>query len=200
MARGITAIRTAQADQPVPLTARLAGNARIGARQQSLIVLGIDPGLERTGYAVLAAPAHRILEAGVIRSSPKDALAVRLAELTVGIEEVLAEHAVDLVAVEDLFAHYKHPRTAILMGHARGVVLLAAARRQIEVVNLLPTRVKKALTGNGHAGKAQMQRAISATLQLGSLPEPPDVADALAIAWCAAVGRADIRQMKGFRT
>lgn len=188
MARGIAAIKSATADDRALLSARLTRNISKNSGRLQRCVLGVDPGLDRTGYAVLLMPAARVVEAGVISSSSKFPLARRLTELTAGIEEVLAEHSVDLVAVEDLFAHYRHPRTAILMGHARGVVLLAAARRDIEVVSILPTRVKKALTGNGHAGKVQIQRAISATLKLATLPEPPDVADALAIAWCAAVG------------
>lgn len=151
------------------------------------LILGIDPGLDRTGYAVIAFPAVRVLDAGVIRTSPKLALPRRLVELATGLDEVLADHAIDLMAVEDLFAHYKHPRTAILMGHARGVAILAAARRDVDVLNILPTRVKKLLTGNGHATKPQMQRAVASTLRLGKIPEPPDVADALAIAWCASM-------------
>jgi crossover junction endodeoxyribonuclease RuvC len=150
------------------------------------IILGIDPGLDRTGYAVIKMPAARVLDAGIIRSSPDSPLAPRLVEINDGIQEVLSDHRVNLVAVEDLFAHYAHPRTAILMGHARGVVLLAAARRGIELVSILPTKIKKTLTGNGHASKQQMQRAVMATLRLQKPPEPPDVADALAIAWCAA--------------
>lgn len=160
------------------------------SREAPLSILGIDPGLDRTGYAVIRMPAARVLDAGVIRSDTNLPLARRLAEITLGVEEVLSEHRVSVVAVEDLFAHYAHPRTAILMGHARGVVLLAAARAGIDVVGILPTRVKKTLTGNGHASKLQMQRAIMATLNLPRPPEPPDVADALAIAWCAAMLRA----------
>ena len=188
MARGIAAAKAVVTDDRSLLSARLTRSTSTNIGRSQRHVLGIDPGLDRTGYAVILMPDSRIVEAGVIRSNAKLPLARRLTELTLGIEEVLSEHKVDLVAVEDLFAHYRHPRTAILMSHARGVVLLAAARRDIEVISLLPTRVKKALTGNGHAGKLQIQRAISATLKLSTLPEPPDVADALAIAWCAAVG------------
>jgi len=128
-----------------------------------------------------------VLDAGIIRSNAKHPLPRRLAELAAGLDEVLDEHDVWLIAVEDLYAHYKHPRTAILMGHARGVVLLAAARRGLEVLSLPATRIKKTLTGNGHAGKAQMQRAIAATFRLKKVPEPADVADALAVAWCAGM-------------
>lgn len=154
-------------------------------RSLSLTILGIDPGLDRTGYAVLKTGTRRVIDAGLLRSSNKLPLARRLREIEAGLEELLSEYAIDLVAVEDLYAHYKHPRTAILMGHARGVVLVSAARHAIDVASLPATMVKRTLTGNGHAGKLQMQRAILATLELSVMPEPPDVADALAIAWCA---------------
>ena len=168
------------------------GRVRVGskARREDSItrqsILGIDPGLDRTGYAVIRMPAARVLDAGIIRTSTKTPLAQRLVEIAEGVREVLDEHDVSLVAVEDLFAHYAHPRTAILMGHARGVILFAAAGRCIEVLSLPATKIKKSLTGNGHAGKLQMQRAIMSTLGLSKLPDPPDVADALAAAWCAA--------------
>lgn len=154
-------------------------------RPRPALILGIDPGLDRTGYAVLRAADHRVHDAGVIRSSSKLSLERRLREIEAGLQEVFSEHAIDCVAVEELYAHYKHPRTAILMGHARGVVLLTAARHGVDVISLPATHVKRTLTGNGHASKSQMQRAIVATLNLNQLPEPPDVADALAIAWCA---------------
>ncbi len=86
------------------------------------------------------------------------------------------------LAVEKLYAHYKHPRTAILMGHARGVILLCATQRKMEVDHLPSTEVKKAMTGYGHASKEQMQRAVQAQCKLKELPSPPDVADAIAIA------------------
>jgi len=152
----------------------------------SQIILGIDPGLERTGYAVLER-SDTVRDAGLIRSNSRASLASRLGEIAASLDEVMDEWRPQLVAVEELFAHYKHPRTAILMGHVRGVVLLAAARRGIGVLGLPSTHIKKALTGNGHAGKAQVQRAIQATLNLNRLPQQADVADALAIAWCAAV-------------
>lgn len=168
-------------------------NARKGdsvaSSKHSLILLGIDPGLDRTGYAVIEAAGRRIRDAGLIRSTSDDSLARRLREIDIGLEEVLTEHDVGLVAVEDLYAHYKHPRTAILMGHARGVILLAAARHGVEVLSLPATAVKKTLTGNGHASKNQVQRAIMTTLKLAEVPEPPDVADALAVALCAAITR-----------
>lgn len=163
-------------------------------------VLGIDPGLVRTGYAVIELPDRSVRDAGIICSTVELSLAERLREIDEGISDVLADHAVDLVAVEDLFAHYKHPRTAILMGHARGVILLAAARRGIEVVSVSATAVKKSLTGNGHAGKSQVQRAIVATLGLSRCPEPPDVADALAVALCATIGRDGRQSLHGRQT
>jgi len=90
------------------------------------------------------------------------------------------------VAVEQLYAHYKHPRTAILMGHARGVILLAAAQRGVPVTSLASTMVKRTITGNGHASKGQVQRAVAMLCKLAKPPEPPDVADAIAIAWTLA--------------
>lgn len=149
-------------------------------------VLGIDPGLNRTGYAVIELPGRRVKEAGLVRSTASAPLAERLKEIATGVEEILAERRIQLLVVEDLFAHYRHPRTAILMGHARGVVLLAAAKVGVKVSSVSATMIKKALTGNGHASKLQVQRAVMATLGLARLPEPSDVADALAIACYAA--------------
>jgi crossover junction endodeoxyribonuclease RuvC len=157
-------------------------------------ILGIDPGLDRTGYAVIETSSRqgvRVIDAGIIRTDSQMPLAYRLGEIQQAMDEVLGEHGVALVAVEDLYAHYRHPRTAILMGHARGVILLAAARLTIPVLSLPATNIKKMLTGNGHAGKLQMQRAIVSTFRLRAMPEPPDVADAIAVAWCAGMCRRD---------
>ncbi|MCO6438386.1 MAG: crossover junction endodeoxyribonuclease RuvC [Phycisphaerae bacterium] len=153
------------------------------------VICGIDPGLGTTGYAVLGSGDGReavVLDAGVCRMHERDPLAERLFALERDVHGVFEEHRPSVVAVEQLYAHYKHPRTAILMGHARGVILLAAARLGIPVRSYEATRIKRYLTGNGRASKAQVQRAIMVTLGLCEPPEPPDVADALAIALCAA--------------
>jgi crossover junction endodeoxyribonuclease RuvC len=88
------------------------------------------------------------------------------------------------MVVEQLYAHYAHPRTAILMGHARGAILLAAAERGLQTASYSATRIKKTITGSGRATKDQIQRTIQRELGLREPPEPPDVADALAIALC----------------
>ncbi len=151
-------------------------------------VLGIDPGLNTTGYGVIeedSAGQIRLLEAGIIRSrGAKDPLESRLGEIHQGVSEVIAAHHPEFMALEQLFSHYERPRTAILMGHARGVICLAAQTAGIPVRHIEPTRVKKMLTGNGRASKSQMQLAVKSQLGLSTLPEPPDVADALAIALC----------------
>lgn len=151
-------------------------------------ILGIDPGLQVAGYAVLEAGESGpiIRDAGVIRSDSAESadLAERLKSLYDGIAEVLDEWRPQAVAVEQLYAHYEHPRTAILMAHARGAFFLAGAQRGIPVVSYAATKVKKLVTGSGRAGKEQMQHAIARELGLAKLPEPHDVADALAIALC----------------
>lgn len=152
-------------------------------------ILGLDPGLQVTGYAVLEpqGDAPRVLEAGILTTAEGRSttdMAPRLASLYNGIVEVMNQFSPAVVVVEQLFAHYDHPRTAILMAHARGVLLLAAAQRGAPVVSYNPTQVKKSVTGNGHATKDQVQRAVTRELNLTATPEPPDVADALAVALC----------------
>jgi crossover junction endodeoxyribonuclease RuvC len=153
-------------------------------------ILGIDPGLQVTGYGVLEIANQRpvVCEAGVVRGTDRERekldMAVRLTNLYNGIVEVIDQYQPRAVAVEQLFAHYDHPRTAILMGHARGVLLLAAGRRGIPVTSYNATRIKKTITGHGRASKVQMQHAMLRELGLPTLPEPADVADALAAALC----------------
>lgn len=153
-------------------------------------ILGIDPGLQRTGYGVLDcaknAVVPRLVDAGIIRLTARTSVAARLVELESELNELMDEYKPQTCAVEKLYAHYAHPMTAILMGHARGVILLCAQRRGIELVELPANRIKKNLTGHGHASKAQMQRSVQQLFKLKDLPEPPDVADAIAIALCAA--------------
>jgi crossover junction endodeoxyribonuclease RuvC len=149
-------------------------------------VLGIDPGLNTTGYGVLehTAAGPVIREAGVVRSHAKGLLEARLAEICEGVREVIRSLTPQVMAVEELYSHYARPRTAILMGHARGVICLAAAEAQIPVKHYAATQVKRLLTGSGRATKEQIQQAICREFSLAAPPEPPDVADALAIALC----------------
>jgi crossover junction endodeoxyribonuclease RuvC len=152
-------------------------------------ILGIDPGLQITGYGVLDwKPIRPILvDGGVIRLKLKTPLADRLVELETELESLLEEHRPDVCAVEQLYSHYAHPRTAILMGHARGVILLLARKRGIRLEQFAANRVKQSLTGHGHASKGQVQRAVQSQWNLPNLPEPPDVADALAVAFCCGM-------------
>ena len=149
-------------------------------------ILGIDPGLNITGYGVLEVTPDgpKLCEAGIVRGTTRDSLTARLAEIHAGISDVLTAFEPSAVAIEQLYSHYKRPQTAILMGHARGVICLAATQARIPVFDYAATQVKKLLTGNGRAPKIQMQQAIQRELGLTELPEPADVADALAIALC----------------
>jgi crossover junction endodeoxyribonuclease RuvC len=161
-----------------------APSQQIGAR-----ILGIDPGLQITGYAVVEAGREKpiICEAGLIRSSEGRAvidMAQRVSNLYDSIVEVLDQFGPQVVVVEQLYAHYNHPRTAILMAHARGVIFLAAAQKKLPVISYNATHIKKTITGNGRAPKDQVQRTIQREFGLPQLPEPPDVADALAAALC----------------
>ncbi len=149
-------------------------------------ILGIDPGLQITGFGLVqfddGAFDPQLLEAGVIRLARGESMELRLAQLHNELDDLLAEFKPGHVIVEKLYAHYKHPRTAILMAHARGVILLAAQRRSIAIDHLPSTEVKKALTGYGHASKQQVQEAVRTQCGLDEAPSPPDVADAIAIA------------------
>jgi len=151
-------------------------------------ILGIDPGLQLCGYACLETAADRqmLLEAGVFRTTGTSEIEVRLNQIAADIELLLKKLKPEIVAVEQLYSHYAHPKTAILMGHARGVILQKCAEAAVEVQSFSATRIKKSITGNGRASKAQVQRTIQTILSLPSAPEPNDVADAIAAALCCA--------------
>jgi len=151
-------------------------------------ILGIDPGLQVCGYACLETDGNRevIVEAGVFRTSGELPLEAKLHQIAVDIEAVLRKFAPDVVAVEELYSHYAHPKTAILMGHARGVILQKSAAAGVEVKSFSATRIKKSLTGNGRASKEQVQKTMQTILALPEVPKPPDVADAMAAALCCA--------------
>ncbi len=152
-------------------------------------ICGVDPGLRVTGYGVidLADDQASVVDAGTIKSDAGEELPIRLRQIYRDLCEVLDEHAPAILAVENVYSHYSHPQTAVVMAHARGMVLLAAAERNIDVRSFAATQIKRALTGNGRASKMQMQQAIRMNLGLDVVPEPHDVADALAIALCLAV-------------
>ena len=145
-------------------------------------ILGIDPGLQVCGYAVV--DGDSLIEAGAIRTNPKAPIEVKLKQIAEDIDSLLKKFKPEAVAVEELYSHYAHPKTAILMGHARGVILQSCAAAGVEVKSFSATRIKKSLTGNGRASKEQVQRTIQTILRLPRIPEPPDVADALAVAYC----------------
>lgn len=149
-------------------------------------ILGIDPGLNITGYGMVqSGPAQpRLVEAGVIRGTSARSLELRLVEIYDGVRDVIRSLQPTVVAIEELYSHYARPTTAILMGHARGAICLAAAQAGLPIISCAATQVKRMLTGNGRAPKSQMQLAICRELRLARPPEPADVADALAIALC----------------
>ena len=160
-------------------------------------ILGVDPGLLVTGYAVIEVPERRfedreidLVEAGVVRTNgPADGIAARLKKIYDSLSELIAETHPNTIVIEKLYAHYKHPATAILMGHARGVVCLLSGAHDLPLHSMASTHVKKAVTGAGHASKDQIQRMIQGILGLKELPKPPDAADAIAIALAYAFNR-----------
>lgn len=156
------------------------------AEPDEIKVLGIDPGLNITGYGVISVKGSKIsvVEAGVLRSKRKDDLGQRLQSIYDGIVDVIDSLDPDHVGLEQLYSHYERPQTAIIMGHARGVICLAVNQKKLPIHSYAATQVKKVLTGNGRAPKSQVQLGVTRHLNLGEVPEPPDVADALAIALC----------------
>jgi crossover junction endodeoxyribonuclease RuvC len=147
-------------------------------------VLGIDPGTAATGYGVVEAPPGRpgrLLECGVLRPPRKAALPQRLAALHGTLRELIAQHRPDVVAVESVF-YGKNVRTTLVMSHARGVLLLAAAEAGVPVAEFSPALVKKAVVGRGRATKAQVGFMVQQLLRLRRPPRPADAADGVAIA------------------
>jgi crossover junction endodeoxyribonuclease RuvC len=154
-----------------------------------MIVLGIDPGTAATGYGVVARRGERVvaLDGGVIVTGPEVPLERRLAAIHERLAELLAEHRPEAMAVESLYFG-RNVRTALAVGHARGVALLAAGQRRVPVFAYTPQQVKGAVCGSGRAAKDQVQRMVQALLALPAPPEPDHAADALAVAICHANG------------
>lgn len=150
-------------------------------------ILGVDPGLSITGYAVLDGDGvgrASMVEAGAIRPGRSAELRLRLDRLHRGVLEVIREFRPERMVVEQIFVHRRHVRSSVQMAHARGVILLAAAIEGIAADELSPAEIKKALAGHGRASKEQMQRSAMAACGLAAPPEPADVADAIAMAIC----------------
>jgi crossover junction endodeoxyribonuclease RuvC len=149
-------------------------------------VLGIDPGIATTGYGVVegeAGGSAALLGYGAIRTAPPAAMPARLAELHRELQTVIAERRPDAVAVEELF-FASNASTALVVGQARGVILLAAAQASLPVFEYKPTEVKQALTGYGGADKRQVQEMLRLVLGLDRVPQPDDAADGVAVALC----------------
>ncbi len=164
-----------------------------------MIILGIDPGLHICGYACMQAlfPKEKLIEAGILKSNTNSPIEIRLNQIAGDIESLLTRFLPDIIAVEELYSHYAHPKTSILMGHARGVILQKCAQAGIKVKSFSATRIKKAITGNGRATKQQIQRSVQTILSLPKLPSPPDVADAVAVALCCANSMSKPAYIKG---
>ncbi|MDP7070571.1 MAG: crossover junction endodeoxyribonuclease RuvC [Phycisphaerales bacterium] len=149
-------------------------------------VLGIDPGLRYTGYACIdvrgPGGGASVIEAGVIRVPQRKPLPERLTYLHDALTTLMRDTSPGLVVIESVFVHRDRAQTAMQMGHARGVMLLAAAQRGIAIDELSPAEVKRAVTGSGRASKEQVQHAVAALLGLAEVPDQPDTADALAVA------------------
>lgn len=147
-------------------------------------ILGVDPALSVTGYGLIDTGKSRLtlLAAGVILTSPKQGLTERLNKIYAAISKLVSDTKPDCLALEKLYAHYRHPTTAYLLGQARGVICLACARNNIPLIEYAATRVKKAIVGNGLASKQQVQRMVLNLLNLNTVPKYIDVTDALALA------------------
>jgi crossover junction endodeoxyribonuclease RuvC len=158
---------------------------RPGPARPSL-VLGIDPGTAVTGYGVVAFDGRvaTLVECGVIRTTPRDPLPQRLLDVHDGVADVIARHRPDTLAVEDVF-FARNVRTTVVLGHARGVILLAGQRASLTIHEFPPAEIKKAITGAGAATKEQVQFMVARLLRLKSPPQPADAADGVAAALCA---------------
>jgi crossover junction endodeoxyribonuclease RuvC len=151
-----------------------------------VIVLGVDPGAATTGYGVVSRAgdgAVSLLECGVIRTRPSSELAQRLREIHDGLVEVMTRHSIDAMAVEGVF-FAKNARTTVILGHARGAILLAGALRQLPVFEYSPAEIKNAVAGTGRATKEQVQFMVQRLLRLRAAPSPSDAADGVAVALC----------------
>ena len=151
-----------------------------------MIVVGVDPGAGTTGYGVVSRASNGVIsliECGVIRTDPATPLPKRLKEIYDGVTDVLTRHNASVVAVEGVF-YAKNVHTTVVLGHARGAILLAATMKDIAVAEYSPAEIKSAVVGNGRATKEQVQFMIQRLLRLKEPPRPSDAADGVAVALC----------------
>ena len=149
-----------------------------------MLVLGIDPGTANTGYGVVrggGGTPPQLVECGVIRTHAREALPARLREIYEGVLELIDRHVPDALSVEGVF-YSRNVRTTVVLGHARGVILLAAEQRGIVVNELSPAEIKKSVVGTGSASKEQVQFMLTRLLRLKTVPQPADAADGVAAA------------------
>lgn len=156
---------------------------------RSVVVLGIDPGTAVTGYGIIRREGRNplaLIECGVIRTKPRDALPQRLTEIHEGVLELIRRHKPTVLSIEDIF-YARNVRTTVVLGHARGVILLAAAQAELEIHEYPPAEIKKAVAGTGAATKLQVQFMVMRLLRLKSAPQPSDAADGVAAALAFAM-------------
>ncbi len=152
-------------------------------------MLGIDPGTAVTGYGVIRKEGRNpltLIECGVIRTRPRDDLAHRLAEIHDGVVELIRRHQPSVLSIEDIF-YARNVRTTVVLGHARGVILLAGVQAGLDIHEFPPAEIKKAVAGTGAATKLQIQFMVTRLLRLKSAPQPTDAADGVAAALAYAL-------------
>ena len=155
-----------------------------------MIVLGIDPGTAATGYGVVSGEPFgslSLIECGVIRTHARDPLPARLREIYDDVSMLIARHRPDALSIEDVF-YAKNVRTTVVLGHARGVILLAAQQAELAIHEYPPAEIKKAVVGTGSATKEQVQFMVTRLLRLKTAPQPSDAADGTAAALAHIMG------------
>ena len=156
-------------------------------RQKNKIILGIDPGLAITGYGIISYTAKKtsLIACGSINSKAQELFEKRLSKIYTNLTKIISTYKPDIVAIEELF-FAKNAKTALKVGQARGVAVLAACQENVPIQEFTPLQVKQAITGYGLASKSQIQKMVKLLLSLKTVPQPDDVADALAVAICCA--------------
>ncbi|NTV29593.1 MAG: crossover junction endodeoxyribonuclease RuvC [Candidatus Omnitrophica bacterium] len=152
-------------------------------------IIGVDPGLKATGYGVIEVDQSgriRPLEAGSIEPKSRELFENKLFKIRKNLDDIVVRQAPDALVLEKLYSHYKHPVTAAIMGHVRGVICLLCAERGIPLIEESPKRVRKAVVGNGNASKEQTRRVIASFLKIDPAKLTLDASDALALAMAHA--------------